>query len=147
MSSTMTQLPCECLQRGRSCCHHGCTNSPVQYTAEPILPSRSMPLNAVEGPPYSSSMTDNFNVQLDPLQAVPYSWIQTYSSMPWHANAVPQYQSTQTTSFQPIGYPTCAIPSSLPSMIPQHEAFRFVSGGFPPTEEAPTQGSEALESK
>lgn len=119
----------------------------MQYTAEAALPSRSMPLDAVESCAYSGPMTGNYNMQLDPLQAAPYSWLHTYNSMPWHANAVPEYQSTQTTSFQPNGYTTCAPPSSVPGMMPQHKAFIFVSEGFPPGEEAPTQGPEALEAK
>lgn len=147
LSSTMSQLPCECLQRGRYCCHQGCTGSLVQYTAQPILPSRSMPLNAVGSSAYSGSMSGNYNMQLDPLQAAPYPWSHTYSSMPWHANAVAEHQLTHATSFQPNGYTTCAPPSSLPSMMPQHEPFRFVSEGFPSREKAPTQRPEALEAK
>ncbi len=146
-SGSMSRFPCECLQHGRSHCHEECTSSLVQYTAEPILSSLSMPLNATESSPCSNAVADDYIVRLDTLPAAPYSWYNTYRAMPWHANAMPEYQSTQTANFQPNEYTTCTIPSGLPSnMITHHEAFTLASEGFHPTE-TPTEGPEARESK
>ena len=120
----------------------------MQYTAEQILPSLSMPLNATESSPCSNAVADDYIVQLNSLSAAPYSWYNTYRSMPWHANAIPEYQSAQTTSFQPNEYTTRSTPSGLPmNMMSYHEAFTLASEGFHPAEEAPTEQPEAHESK